>query len=51
MNRALVLTGAATTGVVGLAIARWLAGAAVYAERVEEEQYCRPVVGGHPAAA
>jgi hypothetical protein len=37
-----VVLGAAVTGVLGLAAAVWLARMATYAERLEEQQYCRP---------
>lgn len=35
-----VVMGAAATGAVGWALALWLAHVAVFAERVEEEEYC-----------
>lgn len=38
-----VVLGAALTGALGYAIALWFARMATYAERVEDEEYCRPV--------
>ena len=40
MNRNVVLAAAAVAA-VGYGIAAWLARAAVYAERVEYDQFCR----------
>jgi hypothetical protein len=37
-----VVLGAALTGVLGLAIAVWLARVTTYAEELEEQQYCGP---------
>lgn len=37
-----VVAGALLTAVVGYAIAVWLARVDTWAERVEEQQYCRP---------
>jgi hypothetical protein len=46
-----VVLGAALTGAVGYAIALWFARMAVYAERVEEQQYCAPPVPTAASAA
>ena len=42
MTKTVFLSGVAVTGAVGYAIAVGLAKAAVYAEVVEEDQYCHP---------
>ena len=42
MTKTFFLCGVAVTGAVGYAIAVGLAKAAVYAEVVEEDQYCHP---------
>ena len=42
MTKIVFLSGVAVTGAVGYAIAVGLAKAAVYAEVVEEDQYCLP---------
>ena len=42
MTKIVFLSGVAVTGAVGYAIAVGLAKAAVYAEVVEEDQYCHP---------
>lgn len=46
MTRTMLLTGAAVTGAVGYGLALGLARAATYAERVEEDEYCRPRARG-----
>ena len=48
MTKTVFLSGVAVTGAVGYAIAVGLAKAAVYAEVVEEDQYCHPAGVGAP---
>jgi uncharacterized membrane protein len=44
MNKSILLAGAAVTGAVGYGLGVGLARVTTYAERLEEDQYCRPRV-------